>query len=264
MEIIAEKINGTRARVLEAIKQRDAAYIRDLARRQAEAGSHWLDVNAGTHPSQEGEDLVWLIEQVQAVTDVPLCIDSANPEAISMAVRELNKTPMINSISGEPKRLEGILPIVAEYNCKVIVLAMDSNTIPKDCAGRMAIINNVMAETRAARVPDSDVYVDPLLMTIATDVQSTLVVLEIMREVRRSYPEAHLTVGLSNVSFGLPSRSYINRTFVPLAMQAGLDSVILDPLDTEVRAAILAADVLLGQDKHCLNYLRAARQGVLA
>jgi 5-methyltetrahydrofolate--homocysteine methyltransferase len=262
MEIIGEKINGTRKKVAQAIAQRNGDIIRDLALRQAEAGADWLDLNAGTHPRQELEDLTWLIEQAQAASDKPLCLDSANPEALAGAVQVVDKRPMINSISGEQKRLEGILPIVAEHGCKVIALAMDSKSIPKESGARVAIVDRVIEATRAAGVPDDDVYVDPLVMTIATDTDSGAVVLDTIRTVRQKYPSVHLTVGLSNVSFGLPARPNINRAFLTLAREAGLDCAILDPLDNELRAAILATELLLGRDRHCLNYVRAARSGV--
>ena len=130
MEIIGEKINGTRKRVAQAIAERDADFIRDLARRQAEAGAAWLDVNAGTHPKQEPDDLVWLIENVQAATDTPLCLDSANPQALAVALEAIDKTPLIELIIGEPDRLENILPLVAEHGCCVIALAMAATKIP--------------------------------------------------------------------------------------------------------------------------------------
>ncbi|MDX1686551.1 MAG: dihydropteroate synthase [Candidatus Promineifilaceae bacterium] len=263
MKIIGEKINGTRKGVAQAIAERDTAYIRDLAARQVEAGSDWLDVNAGTHPAQEPDDLVWLIEQVQAVTDVPLCLDSANPQALITAIEAVDKTPMINSISGEEKRLEEILPIVAEHGCQVIALAMDSKSVPATSEERIAIIHRVIKATRAAGVADEQLYVDPLAMTIATDTSSAVTALETIRQVGKAYPDCHFTIGLSNISFGLPARSIVNRTFLTLAMQAGLDSAILDPLDQEIQAAILATELLLGRDRHCLNYVRAARSGKL-
>lgn len=262
MKIIGEKINGTRKRVAKAIADRDAGYIRDLAARQAEAGASWLDANAGTHPSQEPDDLIWLIENVQAVTDVPLCLDSANPKALNVAIEAVDRTPMINSISGEEDRLANILPIVAEHGCQVIALAMDAKSIPETSEKRMEIIRGLMGATRDAGVPDDHVYIDTLAMTIATNTNSGLTALETMRCVTEEYPEAHLTIGLSNISFGLPSRSYVNRTFLTLAMGAGLDSAILDPLDQEIQATILAADLVLDRDKHCLNYLRASRTGI--
>jgi len=262
MEVIGEKINGTRKRVARAIAERDADFIRDLACRQVEAGSAWLDVNAGTHPKREPDDLVWLIENVQAVVDTPLCLDSANPKALAVAIRAVNKTPMINSINGEPDRLEGILPLVAEHGCRVIVLAMDEKKIPETSEDRVRVIHKVLDATRAAGVPDERVYVDPLAMTISTNIQSGLIFLDTMRAVHAAYPEVHFTAGLSNISFGLPARSFVNRAFLTLALGAGLDSAILDPLDRELRAALLATELVLGRDRHCLTYTRAYRAGV--
>ena len=262
MQIIGEKINGTRKSVAAAIKERDAATIRDLATRQAEAGATWLDVNAGTHPKQEAEDLIWLIENVQAVTDVPLCLDSANPDALNKAIKAVDKTPMINSISGEPERLVNILPIVAEHGCQVIALAMDDKSIPETSGERMTVIHKVIKATRELGVPDDHVYIDPLAMTIGTKTDSAVTAIHTMHGVQEQYPDTHLTIGLSNISFGLPARSQINCTFLTLAMQAGLDSAILDPLDKDLQAAILTTELVLGQDRHCLNYVRASRSGL--
>ena len=263
MKIIGEKINGTRKRVAQAIAGRDSDFIKDLAVKQAEAGSTWLDVNAGTHPDQEPDDLIWLIETIQPEVDIPLCLDSANPEALHVAIAAVAKTPMINSISGEPERLNKILPLVAEHGCEVIALAMDDKKIPETYEKRLAVIDVVMAATQAAGVPDDKVYVDPLAMTIATANQSAVMACDAIRTVKAKYPEVHFTMGLSNISFGLPARKQINRAFLTLAMQAGLDSAILDPLDRELQAAILATELLLGKDRHCLNYVRAYRSGIL-
>jgi 5-methyltetrahydrofolate--homocysteine methyltransferase len=262
MKIIGEKINGTRKRVAQAIAERDAEFIKDLAQKQAAAGSTWLDVNAGTHPSQEPDDLVWLIETIQSVVETPLSLDSANPNALQIAIQAVNKTPMINSISGEPERLVNILPIVAEHGCPVIALAMDEKKIPETAEKRFESITKIIHEARAHGVPDSNLYFDPLAMTISTNTQSGLIALETMRRVRQEYPEAHLTIGLSNISFGLPGRSYVNRNFLALAIQAGLDSAILDPLDREIQATILATELVLGRDTYCLNYIRASRKGL--
>jgi 5-methyltetrahydrofolate--homocysteine methyltransferase len=262
MKIIGEKINGTRKRVAQAIAERDAAYIADLAKRQSEAGATWLDVNAGTHPSREPDDLIWLIETIQGVVDTPLSLDSANPAALKIAIQAVKATPMINSISGEPERLTGILPIVAEHGCPVIVLAMDEKKIPESGEKRFEVISKVVAEAHRMGVPDSNLYIDPLAMTISTNTQSAAIAFETMRRVRQEYPEAHLTIGLSNISFGLPARSFVNRYFLSLAIQNGLDSAILDPLDREIQAAILTTELLLGQDKHCLNFIRASRKGI--
>jgi 5-methyltetrahydrofolate--homocysteine methyltransferase len=262
MKIIGEKINGTRKRVAKAIAERDAEFIRDLATRQAEAGSHWLDVNAGTHPDKEPDDLIWLIENIQAVVDTPLSLDSANPEALKVAIKAVDKTPLINSISGEPDRLEKILPLVAEHGCEVIALAMDEKKIPETYEKRIEVVDKVMEAVRAAGVADDKVYVDPLAMTIATANQSAVIACETIRAIHAAYPEVHFTMGLSNISFGLPARKQINRGLLILAMQAGLDSAIMDPLDRDLQAAILTTEMLLGRDEYCMNYLRASRKGI--
>jgi cobalamin-dependent methionine synthase I len=262
LKIIGEKINGTRKEVAQAISARDSAAIEDLAVRQAEAGADWIDVHAGTVRDREPDDLLWLVETVQAAVDVPLCLDSANPDALRAVLPATHTTPLINSISGESDRVEGILPVAAGHGCPVIALALDDKRIAKSAEDRLSVIRTIISETRARGVPDSDVYVDPLVMALSTEPLSALVTFDIMRGVRDEFPDAHLTLGLSNVSFGLPARSLVNRYFLALAIQAGLDSAILDPLDREVRAAILTAELLLGRDDYCLNFIRASRQGM--
>lgn len=262
MKIIGEKINGTRKRVARAITERDAEFIKDLAMKQADAGSTWLDVNAGTHPETEPADMIWLIENIQSVVNIPLCLDSANPKALEAGIKAVDKTPMINSISGELDRLEKILPIVASHGCEVIALAMDDKKIPETYEKRLEIVDIVMAATSAAGVPEDKVYVDPLAMTIATMNQGGMIACDTIRSVKAKYPSAHFTMGLSNISFGLPVRKQINRVFLTLAMQAGLDSAILDPMDKELQAAIITTELVLGRDKHCLGYLKASRAGM--
>ncbi|MFN8597528.1 MAG: methyltetrahydrofolate cobalamin methyltransferase [Anaerolineae bacterium] len=263
MKIIGEKINGTRKMVAAAIANRDAEFIQNLAKKQVDGGANWLDVNAGTHPDREVDDMLWLIDLIQSVTDVTLCLDSANPKALAAAMGAVKKTPMINSISGEPDRLRNVLPIVAQYGCEVIALCMDDKGIPADVDGRMTVARKLFEATRAANVPDEKVYVDALVMTIATNTEAGKATLDTIRAVRSEFPKAHISLGLSNVSFGLPVRSLVNRTFLTLAVAAGMDTAIIDPNDRELKAALFATDLLLGYDKHCLNYTRAFRKGLL-
>lgn len=263
MKIIGEKINGTRKTVKEAVLNRDVAFIQKLACSQAEAGSTWIDVNAGTSTDREPADLVWLIETVQAVTDKPLCLDSANPPALIAALPHVKKAPLINSISGEENRLTGVLPLAAQAQGGVIALAMDDKGIPTTVDGRLAIVHRLLGETRSAGIPDEQVYVDPLVMTIGASGDAARVALATVRAVKAAYPKVHFTSGLSNVSYGLPVRTLINRAFLTLMLEAGLDSAILDPLDRELRKALLAAEAVLGIDRHCLGYTRAFRAGLL-
>jgi 5-methyltetrahydrofolate--homocysteine methyltransferase len=264
MNIIGEKINGTRKQVAAAIAGRDEAFIAALALQQAEAGAHWLDVNAGTAPEREPEDLVWLVRTVQSAVDVPLCLDSTNARALAAALEEVKRAPLINSISGEPKRLAEILPLAAAHpGAGVIALAMDERGIPPAADGRMQAIERLVAATRTAGIDDSRVYVDPLVMTVATNTGAAGVTLEVVRRVRSAYPEIHIAMGLSNVSFGLPARALVNRTFLTLALAAGIDTAMIDPTDRELKATLLATELLLGRDRHCLTYTRAYRAGLI-
>lgn len=263
MKIIGEKINGTRKAVKQAVFDRDVEFIQKLAAAQADAGAAWIDVNAGTPTEREPDDLVWLVQTVQAAVIKPLCLDSANPAALAAALPEVKQPPLINSISGEAGRLMGVLPLAAQAQGGVIALAMDDKGIPADTEGRLAIVHRLLGETRGAGIPDEQVYVDPLVMTIGASGNAARVALATVRAVKAEYPKVHFTSGLSNVSYGLPVRTLINRAFLTLMLEAGLDSAILDPLDKELRKALLAAEATLGIDRHCLNYTRAFRAGLL-
>ena len=262
MEIIGEKLNATRAEVAEAIASRDVGRVQDLARRQVEAGAAYLDVNAaGVQKSKEAEDLVWLVESVQAAVDVPLCLDSANPEALTAALRVVQRTPRVNSISGEAERLDPILPLVAQHDCSVIALAADETGIGKTVEQRMAVVRKLVAATRAAGVPDTHVLVDPLVLPLAALATSGAVTLETMRAIRDEFPDVRLCLALSNLSFGLPERALINRVFLTLALAAGLDAALLDPMNAQMMQEYVAAEMVLGRDPFCRQYTQAYRAG---
>jgi len=259
MIIIGEKLNGTLKKAGAAIAARDAAYVQDMARRQAAAGADFIDVNAGTAPEREPDDLAWLVDCVQAVTDRPLCLDSANRAALAAALERVARPPMINSISGEAKRLEGVLPLVPGRSCGVIALLLDDGGIPGDVDGRLAVARRILERTRAAGVPDEQVYVDPLAIAVSTRQDGGLVALETMRALRAEAPDVRFSIGLSNVSFGLPARRVINRVFLTLALAHGLDAAIMDPLDDSLYSELLAAEMVLGRDRFCRRYTTAFR-----
>lgn len=261
MKIIGEKINGTIKRVAQAVSKKDALFIQELAKKQTEAGAAYLDVNAGTNPEDEPYDLAWLVEIAQAVVDIPLCLDSPNPKALKAAVKSVDKTPIINSINGEKNKLEAILPIVAEHGCRVIAMAMNENRIPNTVEARLDIICDIIKQTRYYGIPDSHLYIDPLAMSLATDSNAAIISIETMHAIRQKFPEVHLTIGLSNISFGLPARVNVNKVFLCQAMHAGLDSVILDPLNKVMISTILATELALGRDRFAQNYSRAYREG---
>jgi cobalamin-dependent methionine synthase I len=261
MLIIGEKINGTLKKTAAAIAERDTAFVQSLACRQVEAGANYLDVNAGTAAGQEPVDLRWLIETVQAVVDVPLCLDSANPAALRAGMEMVRQTPMVNSISGEASRIEGILPLVAEKGSPVIALLLDDSGIPGDVDGRLRIGRSILEHTRAAGLPDARVFIDPLAMAISTRTEGALIALEAMRTLRAEYPDVKFSLGLSNISFGLPARTLINQAFLAQALAAGLDAAIIDPLDQGLTNMLYATQLILGQDRYCRKYTSAFRSG---
>lgn len=261
MLIIGEKINGTLKKTAAAIADRDTVYIQDLAQRQVKAGADYLDLNAGTAPSREPDDLIWLIETVQSVVDVPLCLDSANPAALRAGLQCVKQTPLVNSISAEAKRLDGILPLAAERGCPVIALLLDESGIPASVEGRVSNGRRIIDRTRQAGLRDQDVYIDPLVMAVSTKTDGCVIALEAIHALRGEYPDVRFSIGLSNVSFGLPLRSLINQAFLAQALAAGLDAAIIDPLDQGLSNMLLATELVLGRDRFCRNYTRAFRAG---
>jgi 5-methyltetrahydrofolate--homocysteine methyltransferase len=259
--IIGEKLNGTLKKTAAAVQERDVAFAQDLALRQVAAGADYIDVNAGTAPEREPEDLVWLVETVQEVTDTPLCLDSANPAALMAALDCVRHPPLINSISGETKRIKGVLPLAPGRACGVVALLLDDNGIPKDVQGRLAVARRLLTATRAAGIADSQVFVDPLAIAGSTRQDGALIALDTMRAIRAETPQVKFSIGLSNISFGLPARKVVNRVFLTLALAAGLDAAIMDPLDDSLYSEMLGAELLLGRDRFCRKYTGAFRAG---
>jgi 5-methyltetrahydrofolate--homocysteine methyltransferase len=262
MFLIGELINSTRKRIRTAVESHDAAYIQDVARRQAEAGAQMLDVNGGI-PGREAEVLCWLVNTVQQVTDLPLCLDSSDPEALRRALPLCKQRPMINSINDEPERFNAVLPLVKEFGAKVIALAMGPAGPPSSLEDRLATASRLVDRLTAAGIAPDDIYVDPCVLPVSTGSQHGYFVAETISQIRSRYPGVHTSVGLSNVSFGLPCRKLLNEVFLVLLMSRGLDAVIADPCDRWLMACIYAAEALLGQDEFCVEYLRAYREGKL-
>ncbi|MDR1600631.1 MAG: dihydropteroate synthase [Oscillospiraceae bacterium] len=264
MIIIGEKINSTLKAVRPAIEKYDAAAIQSLAKKQADAGAAFIDVNAGMFHGTEPERVAWLVETVQAVTDKPFSIDSPSAEAVAAALKvNRNGQPLINSITDEKARFDAILPLALEYKAKLIALCMDDTGMPETADGRFAIAERLIAKLTGAGVPLSDIYIDPLVRPVSTGPRYGVAAIETIRRVKTEYPDAHIACGLSNVSFGLPARKLVNQAFLVAAMAAGMDGAILDPLDTKLMSLIWAAEALLGIDEYCLEYLDKFREGLI-
>jgi len=260
--IIGERINATRKRINEAVLKGDADLIREEARRQVAAGAHILDVNGGV-AGREVEILSWLVGVVQEVTDVPLCLDSADPAALAAALPLCRRPPMINSITDEPVRFEAVLPLVLRHKAKIIALCMSPEAPPTGIDDRVATATSLVNRLKGAGVPEEDVYVDPCVFPISTDTVHGPAVLEAVTQIRRLYPRTHTSCGVSNVSFGLPVRKLLNEAFLIMLLGRGLDTAIIDPCDEGLVARILAAEALGGRDEYCQEYLQAYRGGKL-
>jgi 5-methyltetrahydrofolate--homocysteine methyltransferase len=259
MLLVGELINASRKSVAAAIETQDKDFIQNLAKDQFENGAAYIDVNAGVFLEKETEYLKWLVEIVQEAIDAPCCIDSPNPKAIEAALSVHKGTAMINSISMEKDRLEDLLTVVAGTDLKVVTLCMDDAGMPKTADERVVIAEKLVDCLNKNSVPMDNIYVDPLVQPIATDVNFGIEFLAAIERIMAGFEGIHTICGLSNISFGLPERKFLNQLFVVMAMAKGLDAAIIDPLDKRMVANILAADALRGKDEYCRKYLGAFR-----
>ncbi len=263
MLIIAERINSTRKPIAEAVESNDTALIQREAMAQTEAGADYIDVNAGTFINEEADRLKWLIRTVQEATDLPLCIDSPDPKVIEAAIPLVDRTPMINSITLEPARLDRILPLVAEHKTKVVGLCQADELPPDTAEGKLQLAGQLVEKVTAAGVALDDLYIDALVYPIATNSQSALATIDAIERIMKEFPGVHTTCGLTNVSYGMPNRKLINRTFLAAAITRGLDSAILDPTDKRLFGTLKASLTILAKDEFCLEYIEAFRAGRL-
>lgn len=262
MLIIGEQINSSKEKIKRAVDEKDAAFIQDIARRQVDAGANMLDVNCGTSLEKEPEDLVWLVKTVQEKVDVPLCIDSPNPDAISKALPLHKGKALVNSITLEKSRYEKVLPLVKKHNASLVALTIDEKGIPETAEERLDIAKKIFEIVKAHRIDKEDLYFDPTVKPISS---SPVQAKEFIKSVRLIKSLGFKVIGgLSNISFGLPERSLLNSTFLVMARAAGLDAAILDPLNKRVSGALCVSDVILGEDNYCKNYITAFRDGKLS
>ncbi|MCK5836224.1 MAG: dihydropteroate synthase [Desulfobacula sp.] len=262
-EVIGERINTSRKFVQAAVADRDADYIIDDVTKQQTAGANYIDVNAGARIGHETEDMKWLLDTIQPIATVPLTLDSPDPAVLEMAFKMVEKTPMINSISLEKERFEAMMPFLEGRDCKIIALCMDDEGMPSSADDILDRAKSLVKELNKVGIPTASIYVDPLVQPISTESGKGVMVLDAVRAIKAEFPEVHITGGLSNISYGLPQRKIINRTFVTLMMAAGMDSAIIDPLDIKIMSTIRTADMLLGHDNFCMNYLKGVRSGII-
>lgn len=263
MIVVGELINASRKAIAEAIMNKDAAAIQAVARDQAEAGANYIDVNAGIFVDEEIEYLKWLVTTVQEVVDVPCALDSPSHKAIAgaLAVHKGDRAPMINSISLEKERYEALLPLLAGTDLKVVALCMSDDGMPETTKDRLDIAGKLINGLVGVGVSLDNIYVDPLVQPVSTNKDFGVEFLNAIEAIRTEFKGVHTMCGLSNISFGLPNRKFLNQTFATMAIAKGLDGLIINPLDKKMMANLIAAESLSGRDNYCVTYLKSHRAG---
>jgi len=256
--LIGERINPTgKKKLAEALKAGNLKIVSNEALAQVQAGADIIDINVGMLGVDEVSLLPRAVQAVMDAVDVPLCLDSASPQALAAALKAYKGKPLINSVTGEEHSLEKVLPLVREYGAAVIGLLQDDEGIPNNPERRLAIAGKIVDRAQAVGIPGHDIIIDCLAGTVGADTNAGLVTIETIRRVKAELG-LNLTLGASNVSFGLPDRDLLNSAFVAMAIAAGVTCLIVDV--ARVRPMVLAADLVLGRDRHARRYIEAYRQ----
>jgi len=260
--IIGELINASIKSVRSAVVNKDTRFLQELARKQAARGVDYLDVNTATGRGsrQEAEDMAWAVQVIQEAVDIPLAIDTADPRVLKAGLQVHCGRAMVNSLSADPDRLEPFLELAKEYHCLAAVLPTREQ-IPAQAEERLTICAELLARLVAGGLAAEDIYFDALVLPLCVNGQNPQIALQTLKGIKKL--GAQTIAGLSNVSFGMPRRDLLNCVFLVLARQAGLDAVILNPLENNLLPALKAAEALLGYDEYCTSFLRAYRQGKL-
>ncbi len=262
MLIVGEKINGTIGRVKEAVEARDEKFIVDLAKLQLQNGAHVIDVNVGAGEN-EAENLAWAVGVIQKSLDIPLMLDSGNPDALQAAMAVHQGRPIINSVSGEEWKMKKLLPMVSKADCSIVALCMDDDGMPSTPEETLDVAGKIVERLTGAGVKREDIYLDPLVLSIATEFQAAKIASDTLGLIRQNLPQVRTIMAISNISFGLPCRRLLNRAFLVAAAMAGLDAFLVDVNDKSLMAMVWAANLLSGNDEGCRSYLKAYRQGIL-
>jgi len=266
MIIIGERINATRKSIAQAINDGDEAHIAQEITSQDEANADYIDLNGGTDGADrehERANMAWLIDVALRHTEKKLSLDSSDPEVLASALGHLDgrREVLLNSVTGEPARLEQTMPLAAKHRCPIIALAMDAEGIPASAERRLAVCAVIAEAAEAVGVPHEHLFFDPLVLPVCSDVTQVGITLETLRRIKARFPQAKTTMGVSNVSHGLPKRTFINEALLIASLATGLDSGICDPTRAGIRRAIALGDLLAGKDRHCRRYSRQVRKG---
>lgn len=261
MYIAGELINASRKLIGQAIREQNSEYIKQIAKEQEEAGADYIDVNAGIFVEEEPKYLEWLVKNVQETVNIPCCIDSPSSVALERGLAAHTKgIPMINSISLERDRYEQVMSIVRNTDLKVVALCMSDKGMPQTKKERVVIADKLINALVKNGVKIENIFLDPLVQPIGTNDDFGIEFIDAVENIRNAFPEVHFMCGLSNISFGLPDRKYMNSVFAVMTIAKGLDGLMINPLDKRMMANIIVAETLAGRDKSCMKYLKAYRK----
>ena len=264
MIVIGEKINATRRKIADALEAQDRQFIAGTALEQVQAGAHYLDLNGGDpREGREVRNIAWLMDVVQACTQTPVAVDSANPQAVETGLSLAAKKPILNSISLETERLNLLLPLAARYDCMVVALLMSDEGTPCGVEDRLRNAAALIERLTGAGKKLDEIIIDPCFLTVATDPLNGRRVIDAIAAIRREWPQVHIGGGCSNVSFGLPKRRYVNLALLCQAIYNGMDVGLIDPCVPDIMAVIYAAEAVAGKDEFCMNYVTAERESRL-
>ncbi len=253
--VVGERINPTgKKRFQQALREGDMNYVLEQAVSQAEAGAQVLDVNVGAPGVDEPVLMEQVVKALQSVTSLPLQLDSSNVEALARGLRVYNGKPIVNSTNGEPEKLAAILPLCKKYGAAIVGLAIDEKGIQPKAADRVAIARRITEAALAAGIPREDIYIDCLTLTASAQQEDVLATVQALEACKKELG-VRTVLGVSNISFGLPCRTYLNTTFLTMAMYAGLDLAIMNPSSEEMMAAVYAYNVLTNRDKQSTKYI---------
>ncbi len=262
--IIGERINPTRRKkLMETLAAGNYSVAIDDARIQVAAGATVLDLNAGVPGADEPKLLSELTKAIMGAVDVPLCFDSANPEALDAALSVYQGKALINSTTGEDRHLDTVLPLAAKYHAVVMGVLTDESGIPPTPEARLAVARKIIERAAYYGVPAEDIIIDSLALTVGADSNAGRITLNAMQLIRQELG-VNLSLGASNVSFGLPDRKIINVTYLALAVARGLTAAITDPTVSEIRTTLLACDLLMGNDEYSVRWIKAYRARLAA
>ncbi|HAM16638.1 MAG TPA: methyltetrahydrofolate--corrinoid methyltransferase [Eggerthellaceae bacterium] len=262
MIIIGEKINGSIPKCGAAIAARDEEYIREMARIQDQYGSTYIDCCASVNVD-ELETMEWLIGLIMEETDLPIAVDSPDPQVCVDAMKFCgDRVGLINSVSGEGDKIDIVFPKIADTKWGCVALLSDDTGIPADADGRIKVFHDIMARAKEFNIDPSRLYIDPLVETLGANPDALDTICDCTRRIKEEYPTIHVVGALSNISFGLPVRKMINMPFMTLCMAAGMDAAVMDPTNRDMNGVMHATEALLGEDEFCMEYLEAYRDNL--